>query len=315
MGKGEGIVAMKVSVVICTYNRAESLRETLQALQKLKHENVPDWEVIVVDNNSSDGTRELLVEQVGKWSRLKTVFEPRQGLSYARNRGIEEAQGEVILFTDDDVIPEPEWMQEILEGMQRHGAQACGGYVAPIWESAPPAWLTERFHGFLAIRADRTDDYPITDPRQAPFGANMAVARKVFDEVGLFDTERGRKGKVLASGEDGELFERILMAGYPVWFLGSARVHHKVESFRLTKSYIRKWRYQTSRNLALAKGVDGERRFLNIPLYMFPQFIKALGRMLKGYLFEEPGEAFYREVIVFHFLGFMQGLRARGKDV
>jgi len=139
--------------------------------------------------------------------------------------------------------------------------------------------------------------------------------KKVFDDVGLFDTERGRKGKVLASGEDGELFERILAAGHPVWFLGSARVHHKVEAFRLTKSYIRKWRYQTSRNLALTKGAAGSgRRLAGIPLYMYPQLLRAVGRMLKGYLSEEPGEAFFREVIVFHFLGFMQGLHERAKS-
>ena len=305
---------MKVSIIICTYNRLESLKDTLQAIKKMNCDKVNEWEVVVVDNNSSDGTGEAIRDLAREWPRLKYVFEPKQGLSYARNRGIEEAQGELILFTDDDVLPEPDWMQNVIDGMKRHGAHACGGYVAPIWEVTPPVWLTERFHGFLAIRTDRTDDYQISDPKQAPFGANMAVAKKVFSDVGLFDTRRGRKGKVLASGEDGELFERILAAGYKVWFLGSARVHHKVESFRLTKSYIRRWRYQTSRNLALAKGVDGRRRVLNIPLYLFPQLMRAVWRMFKGYLFEEPDEAFYREVIVIHFLGVMQGLRVQNKE-
>jgi len=302
---------LDASIVVCTYNRAASLTETLYALKALKDDSVDGWEVIVVDNNSSDDTRKVVEDLASSWPRLTYAFEPEQGLSHARNHGIRIARGEVILFTDDDVLPEPDWMEKTLEGMRHHGADACGGYVAPIWETEPPEWLTERFHGFLAIRADRTDDYRITDPRQAPFGANMAVMKKVFDDVGLFDTERGRKGKVLASGEDGELFERILAAGHPVWFLGSAKVHHKVEAFRLTKSYIRKWRYQTSRNLALAKGAAGGRRLAGIPLYMYPQLLRAVGRMLKGYLTEEPDEAFYREVIVFHFLGFMQGLRAR----
>ena len=73
-------------------------------------------------------------------------------------------------------------------------ADACGGYIAPIWEAPPPDWLTERFHGFLAVRTDRTDDYTIESAAQAPFGANMAIRKAVFDKVGLFDTSRGRKG-------------------------------------------------------------------------------------------------------------------------
>jgi len=299
---------LDASIVVCTYNRAASLTETLYALKALKDDSVDGWEVIVVDNNSSDDTRKVVEDLASSWPRLTYAFEPEQGLSHARNHGIRIARGEVILFTDDDVLPEPDWMEKTLEGMRHHGADACGGYVAPIWETEPPEWLTERFYGFLAIRADRTDDYPITDPRQAPFGANMAIARHVLEQVGLFDTARGRKGKVLASGEDGEMFERILRAGYPVWFLGSSRVHHKVEAFRLTKAYMRRWRYQTSRNLALSTPVKGERRFFNVPLYMYPQLLRAMGRTVYGYLFKSADEAFYREIIMWHFLGFIRGL-------
>ncbi|MDV7401319.1 hypothetical protein RZS08_58420, partial [Arthrospira platensis SPKY1] len=88
----------------------------------------------------------------------------------------------------------------------------------------------------------------------------MAFRREVFDKVGLFDTSRGRKGKVLASGEDGEMFERILAAGLKAVFLGRSRVHHKVEAFRTQKAYFRRWRYQTSRNIAISRGVTGNRR-------------------------------------------------------
>jgi hypothetical protein len=124
----------------------------------------------------------------------------------------------------------------------------------------------------------------------------------------MFDTTRGRKGAVLASGEDGELFERILASGLKVVFLGKSRVHHKVESFRLTKRYLRRWRFQTSRNIAQSRGLAGERRLLNIPLFVFPQFVRALARMLSGRVMQAPDEAFNREMVVFHFLGLMQGL-------
>lgn len=305
---------MDASIVVCTYNRADSLSETLDALQRLQVPETIGWEVIVVDNNSTDRTREVVERHAQGWPRLRYEFEPAQGLSHARNRGIASAQGEIVLFTDDDVLPEPDWLIRVLEGMARHGADASGGYIAPIWEVPPPKWLTERFYGFLAVRTDREDDYPIEDPRQAPYGANMAIRRSVFDRVGGFDTNRGRKGKVLASGEDGEMFERILDAGYKAVFLGDAQVHHKVEAFRLRKAYIRRWRFQTSRNIAISRGVRGKRRVFNVPLYLFPQLARAVGRAVAGYLGAPADEAFHREIIVWHFLGLMQGLfMSRGR--
>jgi GT2 family glycosyltransferase len=193
--------------------------------------------------------------------------------------------------------------------LEKYQAAACGGYIAPIWETPPPEWLTERFYGFLAIRTDRTDDYPIINASQTPFGANMAMKRTVLDRVGLFDTNRGRKGEVLASGEDGEMFERILAAGLKAVFLGESRVHHKVEAFRMTKRYFRRWRLQTSKNIAISRGVPGTRRILNIPLYLFPQFMRAICRAAIGHVTKPSDEAFNREMIVCHFLGTFEGLR------
>ncbi len=303
---------MKASIIVCTYNRAESLRETLSTLRVLDAPADLAWEVLVVDNNSKDHTQQVAEEAMKAWPRLRYVFEANQGLSHARNRGIAETTGKVILFTDDDVLPEADWLTTTLAGLERYQADACGGYIAPIWEVPPPAWLTERFYGFLAVRTEREDDYPITTPGQAPFGANMAFARHVFERIGLFDTNRGRKGNVLASGEDGEMFQRILAAGMTAVFLGQSRVHHKVEAFRTTKAYLRRWRFQTSRNLALSRGLPGTRRVCNIPLYLFPQMLRAMTRALVGRISQPGDEAFNREMVVYHFLGTIQGLwRAR----
>lgn len=299
---------MDASVIVCTYNRADSLQETLQAIKAQELPGGYQWEVVVVDNNSTDRTRVVVEELREDWPGLRYEFEGQQGLSCARNHGIAVAQGDIVLFTDDDVLPEPDWVAITVAGMTKYEADACGGFIAPIWETPPPSWMTERFHGFLAIRTERVDDYIITKVSDAPFGANMAFRRKLFDCVGGFDTTRGRKGAVLASGEDGELFERILSAGLKAVFLGQARVHHKVESFRLTKRYLRRWRFQTSRNLAQSTTIMGERRLGNIPLYMFPQFLRALGRMFWGRIAKAPDEAFNREMVVCHFLGTFQGL-------
>ncbi len=299
---------MDASIVVCTYNRAESLRDTLAALRAQRAAPGREWEVIVVDNNSRDHTRALVEEAQCDWPLLRYEFEGAQGLSHARNHGIGSAEGAIILFTDDDVLPEADWLEITLEGLAKHGAHACGGYIAPIWETPPPPWLTERFYGFLAVRTDRTDDYAINDSSQAPYGANMAFRKDIFDSVSLFDTTRGRKGAVLASGEDGEMFERILAAGLKVVFLGTSRVHHKVESFRVTKRYFRRWRFQTSRNIAQSRGMEGNRRLFNVPLYVYPQLLRAAGRLVWGHLTKPRDEAFNREIVLFHFLGLVQGL-------
>jgi glycosyltransferase involved in cell wall biosynthesis len=299
---------MDATIIVCSYNRAESLRDTLRALRAQRCAASRQWEVIVVDNNSKDHTRRVVEEAQRDWRHLRYEFEEAQGLSHSRNHGISVARGDVVLFTDDDVLPEADWLETTLAGLAKHRADAGGGYIGPIWETPPPAWLTNRFYGFLAIRTDRSDDYPITSDVQPPFGANMAIRKAVFECVGLFDVNRGRRGEVLASGEDGEMFERILAAGFTAVFLGRSRVHHKVESFRVTKHYFRRWRFETSRNIAQSKGLIGERRIFNIPLYVFPQLLRAVGRMVSGHLTQRRDEAFNREIVVFHFLGLMQGL-------
>lgn len=299
---------MHASIIVCTYNRADSLRGTLAALRAQETTAARLWEVVVVDNNSTDHTRAVVEEARQDWPLLRYEFEAQQGLSHARNHGVGSARGEILLFTDDDVLPEANWLEITLAGLHGYGADACGGYIAPIWETPPPAWLSERFYGFLAVRTDRSDDYPIAEGGRLPFGANMAFRKSVFDHVGLFDTSRGRKGKVLASGEDGEMFERILAAGLKVVFLGQSRVHHKIESYRVTKRYFRTWRFQTSRNIAQSRGVPGKHRLWNIPLYVYPQLVRALARMIWAHLTQPRDEAFSREIIVCHFLGLMQGL-------
>jgi len=262
----------------------------------------------VVDNNSNDHTRTVVEDAQVDWPALRYEFEQSQGLSHARNHGILASRGEILLFTDDDVLPEPDWLETTLAGLKNHNADAGGGYIAPIWETPPPAWLTERFYGFLAVRTNRTDDYELTESSQAPFGANMFVKRELFNTVGMFDISRGRKGNTLASGEDGELFERILAADYRAIFLGQSRVHHKVEAFRETKAYFRRWRFQTSRNLAINKSMSGKRRFFNIPLYLWPQLFRAVIRAIIAKFSKPADEAFYAEMIVCHFLGTLQGL-------
>ncbi len=301
-------MSVHATVIVCTYNRAELLVDTLAALRRQTVPGDLRWEVVVVDNNSRDKTREVVARAAAEWPLLRYEFEGRQGLSYARNHGVRCARGAVLLFTDDDVLPETDWVECTLTGMAHHGAAACGGYIAPIWEEPPPTWLTTRFHGFLAIRMEAGDSYVIRTAAQAPYGANMAMRADLFQRVGLFDTSRGRVGAVLASGEDGEFFERVLAAGEKVVFLTDARVHHRIEAFRTRRRYFRRWRMHNSRNLAQTLGMPGKRRVLGVPLYVFVQFLRAAATALRAKVVSPPDEAFYKEILVWHFVGLIEGL-------
>lgn len=304
---------MDATVVVCTYNRCASLADTLEALAAQEVPAGFTWELIVVDNNSRDATRQTVEAFQARQPRLRVhyAFEGRQGLSNARNHGIGLAQGEYLVFTDDDVLPAIDWLAQLVGGMRQHGCSAAGGYIEPLWQAEPPAWLTERFYGFLALRTDLEGPKEVCTEEQMPFGASLAFARAVFDQVGRFDPGLGRKGQVLAGGEEIDMLMRLVASGGRVMYFPQARVRHKVEAFRLSKRYFRRWRQQCSRNEAQKWPPTTGRNVGGVPLYLFVQLAQAVWRSLAMRLTHPADEAFRQEMIVWHFLGLMRGLARR----
>ena len=298
---------INISVIICTYNRANSLADTLLCLTKQSYEAV-NWELIIVDNNSNDNTKEIISQYSKKLPNLTYKFEPQQGLSYARNLGINSAHGSIIVFTDDDVLPEIDWLEQIQNNMEKYNCDACGGYIAPKWEAPPPSWLTEIFYGFLAIKTDTNGPRQLSIDDELPFGANMAFRKLMFSKYGLFDTQKGRKGNILAGGEDIEMFERIIHANCSVYYFPSIKVTHKVETFRIKKNYFRRWRFQCSKNIAMTSSFESSRCIFGIPLYLINQTTKTIIKSFY-YLITMPQDiAFRQEMIVWHFWGLIAGI-------
>ncbi|MGA9109397.1 MAG: glycosyltransferase [Smithella sp.] len=234
---------MKFSVVICTFNRAESLRRTLKSLREVVIPNHLSCEFIIVDNNSNDDTR-LVVEEIEKHFELKIkyVFEDKQGISYARNRGIKEARGEIIAFTDDDVIVDKYWIQNIDKAFKEHDDVACiGGKILPIWEIPKPKWLKPDLYGYLAL-LDYGDFVVYMDTSKI-WSANLAVKSEIFKKYGLFDTNLGRIPKKLYSGEETQFLQRLLTAGEKILYHPLLIVHHYIPANRISKQYMRKWEF------------------------------------------------------------------------
>lgn len=243
-----------ISIVVCTYNRAASLAETLEAMDAQIAPADLRWELLVVDNNSTDATRDAIEHFVARARiHVRSVFEPCQGLSHARNAGIVHAAGNIVGFTDDDVQPAPDWVGRVAAAIGT-GADIVGGRILPRWRQPPPSWLEHRpyFRSALAIM-DHASPAQVLDPRATPsvWGANMAFRRKVFDAVGLFDTRRGMVGTKLYRGEEIELVQRAIAAGFRVVYDPNATVWHRIEAERMRLRYLSRLRFRQAEGEAL----------------------------------------------------------------
>jgi glycosyltransferase involved in cell wall biosynthesis len=173
-----------ISVIISTYNRCESLKDTLDSLLNQECNGSFDWEVIVVDNNSKDKTREVIDSYMPKFNgRLRYVFEPKQGLSYARNRGIKESEGEIIAFTEDDAIVDKEWLSNIYSTFMNYKCDVLFGKILLKWEGEPPRWLTKRFYGNLGYLDYGNKLFFVDSDRYEFFGGNLSIKKTVFQEI------------------------------------------------------------------------------------------------------------------------------------
>lgn len=237
------------SVVLSTYNRGELLVDAVRSLLALDPAS-PPHELIVVDNNSRDQTRAVVESMIPEsGGRLRYIFEGRQGLPHARNAGVAASRGRVVVFTDDDVRAQSDWLIAFDRAFAAHSEIAwMGGKVLPMWPSPPPAWLTQQHWSPLAITDHGDLGFPIGRERfWCLVGANLAVRREVFDAIGGFDGDlRHERGAVTAC-EDHEFEIRAVNAGFNGWYEPSAVIHAEVQPNRLTKAYHRKWWYDHGR--------------------------------------------------------------------
>jgi GT2 family glycosyltransferase len=253
-----------LTVSICTYNRAASLAGTLESLAASKGLEQGKWEVLVVDNNSWDGTAEV-VESYADKLPLRRILEPAQGLSNARNCALRECRGELLLFTDDDVIVDVDWAGEYVSAAERFPqAEYFGGRILPSWPEGKPRWLRDEglslLEGLL-VRYDVGNEvrkYLQSEP--APYGASFALRRSLFEKLEPFRADLGVRGDVPARGEEAEYLGRAVSSGAAGVYVGTALCHHKVDPERLTLRYL--YRYGMEKGIAAirihgAAGYDG----------------------------------------------------------
>jgi glucosyl-dolichyl phosphate glucuronosyltransferase len=303
---------VRVSIVIATYNRCHLLQGTLAAIAA-QHFPRDCFEVIVADNASTDGTREVIESEARRFRgpRIICVHEAAPGKSHAVNAALAHVRGDLVAFTDDDVHPEPDWLSALMDAATAASADFVVGRILPIWEVPPPAWLSPSLYGILAVRDNGYARVPIArgvNEHIMPIGTNMAVRRAVLERLGGWRHDLGKFRGTLRSGEDHEFYLRLLAAGCQGVYEPEARVRHLVRSSRLQRRYFRQWSYENGQIVAMLEDVypSTTSYLLGVPRYLWGEAARDVGRTTVGALTLRRADRFAAVVRLAWFVGYLR---------
>jgi glycosyltransferase involved in cell wall biosynthesis len=296
---------MRLSVVICTWNRAECLQKTLESIESCRLPNETDWEVLIVDNNSVDTTSAVCQSFLQRNpERYRYLLEKRQGKSFALNTAIENARGDIIAFTDDDVLVEPDWLFALLKAFEAYECVGVAGKIIPVWNSPMPAWFSVDgpYRLMLAIveydLGDQNQPCRIENP---PYGANLAFRKGVFNKYGLFRTDLGPVAGTTFRGEDSEYCRRLMSQGEKLVYVPRAVVFHPVPEERTKKRYFESWYFDYGRMLVRTSSPPrGTSSYFGVPRYMLRKLMTSLWHWNSTF---ERKRRFYHRLQVWQTLG------------
>jgi glucosyl-dolichyl phosphate glucuronosyltransferase len=233
----------RICAVVCTHNQGRYLGASLASLvsQELASDQ---FGVVVVDNASSDQTRQV-VEEFRDAGNLRYVYEPRLGLSHARNTGWQEARAELVAYLDADAIAAPSWLSAIVDRFDAGGRAlaAVGGRIEPIWEAPRPAWFGANLGPFVGAIDWSAEPMLLREADTFLAGSNVAYARRTLCEMGGFFTALGRRGRSLLSNEEILLQRRLLRRGMHMLYDPAIRVRHHVRPECVTRRWLRRRLY------------------------------------------------------------------------
>ncbi len=278
-----------LTVAICTWNRADLLRRTLDQMRQLNPPGTATWELVVVNNNCTDHT-DIVLEEFRHLLPVRRVFESKPGLSNARNAAVVAASGLFILWTDDDVLVAPEWLDSYAAAIRRHpDAAILGGPIEPLFDGAPPQWLERGFHaveGAYAVRDPGREETAITIS-DLPFGANMAVRREMQMRH-RYDPALGRAPGSMLGGEELHVLRSILGDGGQGYWVPNASVRHFIPRSRQNLLYL--WRYWRGNGLSAARIAPslGRFRIMGSPGWLWRDATTSPFRLLIGLVASPP---------------------------
>ena len=286
--------SVAVTIAICTWNRAASLRETLTSLRNMEVPQQIDWEVLVIKNNCSDETEEVVTSFVDALP-IRSVTETRQGQSHARNRAIDSAGGDYILWTDDDVIVDPRWLVTYVEAFRASPETAVfGGPILPRFMGETPYWLKvamkETDIGCVYALRDlgcRAIDLQPSG-NNIPFGANFAIRMQEQRQF-AFDPRLGLHKAGNVRGEETDVMRRILRAGGNGRWVPNAVVHHVIPKQRQTAAYVRDYFVGQGRLTVRSQSPESAPSFMGVPRWVWKAVITTQLRYAVARLSCPPG--------------------------
>jgi glucosyl-dolichyl phosphate glucuronosyltransferase len=242
-----------LTIAVCTFNRAFLLKDALRSLRV--PEGNPTFEILIIDNNSSDKTQTVVQKFADEASfPVRYLVEKRLGLSRARNRAVLEANGDWIWYVDDDIAFTPNWLSEVFTGLKKFpDASVFAGRVVPSFEDSRPEWLSDSLLPYYG-HTHFGDQPRWLKTTEHPVGANVGFRKNVFDQVGLFKPSLGRVGNKLLSCEETELVTRLHSAGHRVAYLPDAEVRHRVPLERAKISWLRRRAYWGGISFVMTEG-------------------------------------------------------------
>lgn len=304
-----------ISVVICSHNRASSLVRALDSLALVRVPEGRSWEICVVDNASSDETRQVVQDFLERHDQLPVqyVYEATPGLSYARNTGIAETSGEIVAFLDDDVSVRDDWLVQLQQAFLKLEPSCVGGRAILTSDVPRPSWWHESYEGKVGHfdRGDRAIVSQSTGDGLIGIGANLAFRRDVFERHGLFRGELGRKGKQLSTGEEVDIVDRLRGNGETAAYWPELVVYHYPDASRFTKAYLRRWFTGFGGwDYVREKSVwDDSVRILGVPRWRYRMAAVDFLTLVRGLLTGQPRIATRAEFKLRSFLGYWKAAR------
>ena len=247
-----------LSIIVCTYNRDKYLYNALKSVAENDF-SFDKYEIVLINNNSTDRTESECERFQNDFPQVNFNYfvENNQGLSLARNRGIDEAKGDILVYVDDDATVNSAYLKSIDDFFKDHQAvMAVGGPIFPVYETEEPAWMSYYTKVLITTYKDEGNKIRKFKGDKFPSGGNAAYKKIAFEKTGKFNTELGRKGASLIGAEEKDLFMKMKVLNMPIYYLPDMVLYHIIPSTKLTRAYFN--------NLTLSLGQSERIRTLHI---------------------------------------------------
>lgn len=239
-----------LSVIICTYNRDKYIYNLLKSIAENTLSKAK-YEIVLVNNNSTDATEMECNRFCADYDDVvfRYFIETNQGLSYARNRGIQEAKGKVVVYVDDDATINKEYLQTYYDFFEKDNkVEAAGGPILPVYETVEPKWMSHYTRQLITGKLYMGNVVKEFTKGAFPGGGNAAYRKSVFDKVGLFNVDLGRKGTSLIGAEEKDLFDKMTAQGIKFFYLPKAILYHIIPASKLTEEHFDRLTYSIGKS-------------------------------------------------------------------